>query len=75
MQKVNYALKAHERAEAVLRKSITDSHQNGDEFVFKGECQTNGHGVVWVKGAYVESRFYGEALGAAIAFANARRKR
>ncbi len=68
-----YALKAHERAEAILRMAITDSHQSGDKFVFIGRCPANGWGVVWVRGQKVEARFYTDNAIALFAFSNAKR--
>jgi hypothetical protein len=74
MPPLPYALKAHERAEAVLRGAITDSHQNADKFVFIGHCHTNGHGVVWVRGTKVEAKFYPDSAIALLAFSNAKRR-
>ncbi len=68
-----YALKAHERAESILRAAITDSHQSADKFVFIGRCHTNGWGIVWVRGQRVEAKFYTNNAIAMFAFSNAKR--
>lgn len=73
MAPLPYALRAHERAEAVLRACITDSHQRGDAFVFIGKCHTNGHGVAWIRGGRLEVKFYPCETGARFAFQNAKR--
>ncbi|CAB4136969.1 hypothetical protein UFOVP315_19 [uncultured Caudovirales phage] len=73
MAPIPHALKAHERAEAILRMAITDSHQRADKFVFLGRCHTNGWGVVWVHGAKVLARFYTDSAIALFAFSNAKR--
>ncbi len=73
MPPVPHALKAHERAEAILKLAITDSYQNTDKFVFIGRCHTNGWGVVWVRGTKVEAKFYPDSAIALFAFSNAKR--
>jgi hypothetical protein len=73
MPPVPHALKAYERAEAILRGAITDSHQTADKFVFIGRCHTNGWGVVWVRGTKAEAKFYADQAIALFAFSNARR--
>ena len=73
MPPVPHALKAHEKAEAILRLAITDSHQTADKFVFIGRCHTNGWGIVWVRGSKVEAKFYQNNAIASFAFSNAKR--
>jgi hypothetical protein len=74
MPPLPYALKAHERAEAILKLAITDSHQTADKFVFIGRCPTNGWGVVWVRGQKAEAKFYADEAIALFAFSNAKRR-
>jgi hypothetical protein len=73
MPPIPHALKAHERAEAILKMAITDSHQTDDKFVFIGRCHTNGWGIVWVRGRKVQAKFYADNATALFAFSNAKR--